>query len=204
MRSSDEVRVVIAQPHELLCDALESLFGAAGLNVVAHCTRAADLARCVRSHMPDVTLVDAELADVTDVVGAVRRGLPEVCIVLLARGLDPVVAQTSLELEVDGVVLKCASACDVVASLRRVVAGESVFPAGWLAAAHRAEVALLSARQLEVLELVVEGLPNETIAERLFISKNTVKFHVAAIYQRLGVTNRVQAVHALAELRRAG
>ena len=59
-----------------------------------------------------------------------------------------------------------------------------MFPAGWLAAAHRAADPCdgLSGRQLEVLELLGQGLPNATIAKRLFISKNTVKFHVAAIY----------------------
>jgi DNA-binding NarL/FixJ family response regulator len=61
----------------------------------------------------------------------------------------------------------------------------------------------LSERQREVLELMALGLPNELIAERLFISKNTVKFHVAAIYARLGVHNRVEAAHALAAVRDA-
>jgi DNA-binding NarL/FixJ family response regulator len=77
-----------------------------------------------------------------------------------------------------------------------------VFPAGWLAAAaSRSAEAPLSARQLEVLELLAAGLPNAVIARRLFISPNTVKFHVAAIYQRLGVSNRVQAAQALERLR---
>jgi len=204
MRSSDEVRLVIAQPHELMCGALENLLSSAGLQVVAHCTKAADIGDCVRAAAPDVALVDAEMADVADLVAAVRSGLPDARLVLLAPGLDPALAQASLDLEVDGVVLKCASAGDVVATLRRVVAGDTVFPSGWLAAAHRARAPSLSARQLEVLELIAEGLPNETIAERLYISKNTVKFHVAAVYQRLGVRNRVQAAHALSEMRAAG
>jgi DNA-binding NarL/FixJ family response regulator len=207
MRASEKGRLVIAQPHELLCDALETLLVAAGLEVVARCTRPCELDHCVGMAGADVALLDAEMAaggDVEDVVGAVRRGLPDGKIVLLAPGLDPALARSSLQLEVDGVVLKRAAGDDVVAALRRVVAGDAVFPCGWLAAAHRAEAQALSARQLEVLELIAAGLPNETIAERLFISKNTVKFHVAAIYQRLGVRNRVQASHALAELRGAG
>ena len=91
-----------------------------------------------------------------------------------------------------------------MAALARIAAGDAVFPAGWLSAARRAgdaPEAALSPRQLEVLELLAEGLPNDVIAKRLFISRNTVKFHVAAIYQRLGVSNRVQAAHALDSLR---
>ena len=67
----------------------------------------------------------------------------------------------------------------------------------------RTALETLSSRQLEVLHLLAQGLPNELIAERLFISRNTVKFHVAAIYQRLGVTNRVQAAQALGTSRAA-
>jgi DNA-binding NarL/FixJ family response regulator len=127
--------------------------------------------------------------------------------VLLACAVEPGLARETLALDVDGVVLKCASSIDVVAALRRVEAGDVVFPAGWIAAARRAADPLLetlSARQVEVLVLLAEGLPNEAIAARLFISRNTVKFHVAAIYQRLGVSNRVQAAQALESLRSAG
>jgi two-component system, NarL family, response regulator DevR len=202
-------RLLIAQPYELLLEALEHLLGAEGLHVVARCTRTSDLGRCVAAYEPDVVLVDVEMAaegDVDGLVGVVRSGLNGGRIVLLVPGVDPVLARDSLRLEVDGVVLKCASSCDVVASLRRVLAGDAVFPASWLAAAHRADCpkSCLSVRQIEVLELIAEGLPNETIAERLFISRNTVKFHVAAIYQRLGVSNRVQAAQALSHLRTAG
>ncbi|HWM11237.1 MAG TPA: response regulator transcription factor [Solirubrobacteraceae bacterium] len=158
------------------------------------------------SYAPDIALVDPELAedgDLPALVATVRRGLGTGRLVLLACRVDPVLARDSLALEVDGVLLKCGCSFDVVAGLRRILAGDAVFPAGWLAAAHRADnghTGTLSERQREVLELLAEGLPNDVIAERLFISKNTVKFHVAAIYDRLGVHNRVQAAHALTVL----
>jgi DNA-binding NarL/FixJ family response regulator len=107
-------------------------------------------------------------------------------------------------LPIDGVILTGSLGGEMVAALHRIAAGSSVFPAGWLSTAHQVRASALdtlSARQLEVLELLAQGLPNETIAERLFISRNTVKFHVATIYQRLGVRNRVQAAHALSSLR---
>ena len=203
------IRLLLAQPHTLMCDALERLLEEVGLDVIGRCTRPDDLERCVRSYAPEITLVDSELAGdgaLAELVQTVRRGLAKGRLVLLAPEVEPALARDSLELEVDGVVLKGASVADVVGALRRVVAGDAVYPAGWLAAAHRAEASTdrLSVRQLEVLELIAEGLPNEVIAERLFISRNTVKFHVAAIYQRLGVRNRVQAAHALDVLRAAG
>jgi DNA-binding NarL/FixJ family response regulator len=205
-----KTRVVLAGPHELVLEALEHLLEQAGLDVVGRCARPADLSRCLMSYAPDVALIDAEFADdgedVPALVEEVRYGLGDGRLVLLAPHVDPALARVSLALEVDGVLLKCASSCDVVAGLSRILAGDTVFPAGWLAAANRThdgEAGLLSERQREVLELLAQGLPNELIAERLFISKNTVKFHVAAIYARLGVHNRVQAAHAHAGLRAA-
>jgi two-component system, NarL family, nitrate/nitrite response regulator NarL len=190
-------------------EALQRLLEAAGLDVVARCDSADDLEGCLRRHAPDVVLIDSQLAADGDVAGLIeraRRGFDGGRLVLLVPELTPVLARDALALEIDGVLLHSASADSVVSALERVAAAEAVFPAGWLAAAHRAEAPddLLSARQLEVLELLARGLRNETIAERLFISKNTVKFHVAAIYQRLGVSNRVQAARALARLRPFG
>jgi DNA-binding NarL/FixJ family response regulator len=199
-------RIVLAQPFALVLEALESLLEASGLNVVARCDDAAQLEFCVRRHAPDVVLMDTLLArggDLAAVIEAARRGLGEGRLVLLVPEVTPCLARDALALEVDGVLLKTASSQCVVAGLDRIAAGDAVFPAGWLAAAHLATDPFrgLSERQLEVLELIGQGLANATIAKRLFISKNTVKFHVAAIYQRLGVSNRVEAAQALAALR---
>ncbi|HEX2411729.1 MAG TPA: response regulator transcription factor [Solirubrobacteraceae bacterium] len=202
----DSMRLVLALRHPLMLEALEELLSRSGIKVVARCVEPAALERCLRAHAPDVALVDAELAsgDVADLIRAASRGLPGGRLVLLAPRIDAALARDTLALAVDGVVSTGMSGADLVAALHRVAMGSSVFPAGWLAAANQRQTSALdslSARQLEVLELLAQGLPNELIAGRLFISRNTVKFHVAAIYQRLGVRNRVQAAHALASLK---
>jgi DNA-binding NarL/FixJ family response regulator len=199
--------LALAVAEALVLEALEYMFNSAGVNVVSRCTTAADITREVRARAPDLALVDAALAAPGPIGDLIRPLTGATRVVLLASRVDCELARDTLELAVDGVVLKCAGAASVVATLTRVASGDAVFPAGWLAAARRAHAALdetLSPRQQEVLELLVEGLPNDVIADRLFISRNTVKFHVAAIYQRLGVRNRVEAVHALAELRWTG
>jgi DNA-binding NarL/FixJ family response regulator len=203
------MRLVLAQPDALICDALERLLEQAGFEVSGRCGDAARLERCLQIHVPDLALVDADMAadgNVEALVAAARRGLGRGRLVLLAPKVDGALARATLGLEVDGVVLKCTASADVVGALRRVAAGDVVLPAGWLTAARRADPLLetLSARQVEVLTLLAQGLPNEAIADRLFISRNTVKFHVAAIYQRLGVRNRVQAAQALEGLRPTG
>jgi DNA-binding NarL/FixJ family response regulator len=202
-------RVVVAQPFLLVLEALERLLATSGLHVVGRCERAADLEECLRRHAPDVALVDSLLARDGDIAGLIRgarRGLGGGRLILLVPEIESGLARDALALEIDGVLLKTSSSASVIGGLERVAAGDAVFPAGWLAAARRAvePCAGLSERQREVLELLAQGLPNELIAERLFISRNTVKFHVAAIYQRLGVSNRVQAAQALGALRIAG
>jgi DNA-binding NarL/FixJ family response regulator len=194
-------RLVLAQPHKLLLDALSGLLASAGMDVTA-CSCPVELERCMRTHKPDLALLDADLAPsgLGDLVRTVRNAAPGVRVVLLAPAVEPALAREALAADLDGVLLKCAATRDFVAGLRRVAAGDAVFPAGWLAAGRAPAHETLSERQREVLELLAQGLPNEVIAERLFISKNTVKFHVATIYQRLGVSNRVQAAHALLDL----
>jgi two-component system, NarL family, response regulator DegU len=207
---SSSTRLVLAQPHALIGDALEHLLEEAGLEVIGRCGDAAQLERCLQGLAPDLALVDADMAvdgDVEGLLSAACRGLRGGRLVLLASEVDAALARRTLHLAVDGVVLKCASSEDVVGALWRVAAGDVVLPAGWIAAARRGATPLLdtlSARQVEVLVLLAQGLANEAIADRLFISRNTVKFHVAAIYQRLGVRNRVQAAQALEAVRSAG
>lgn len=128
-------------------------------------------------------------------------------VVLLAETLTRNVIAAAVEHRVDGVLLKSESLVDLLAALRHIVSGHTVFPAGWheVAArepADRALLASLSPRQREVLELLAAGRRNEEIAADLYLSLNTVKFHVRAILARLGVRNRVEAAQVLARLER--
>src|SRR6185437_12931499 len=91
---------------------------------------------------------------------------------------------------------------DLAVCLDQVASGHTVFPAEWrrvLAQRRNDPLDHLSERQLEVLGLVAQGLSYEEIGARLFISPNTVKFHLRTIYLRLGVRNRVAAARMLTE-----
>jgi DNA-binding NarL/FixJ family response regulator len=194
----DPPRIVIGQPYTLVLEALARLLDAAGLNVVARCDCTADLEACMRRHAPDVALVDPLLAadgDIVALVRSARRGLGGGRLVLLVPEVAPALAREALALEIDGVLLKSARSDSVVAGLERLAAGDAVFPAGWLAAAHRAvePCAGLSERQREVLELLGQGLSNATIAERLFISRRTAEHHVQHVYTKIGVSTRAGA-----------
>ncbi len=155
-----------------------------------------------RSTELHAVLVDGDdPASGTSVVPAVRRNQPTLKILLLCETLTPSIVRCVLEENVEGVALKSDTAEEVIVALSHVLRGHAVMPAGWQSVPvepERDPLDTLSVREREVLELAARGLRNREIAEQLMISPNTVKFHLRAIYTRLGVRNRVQAMHAIA------
>ena len=122
--------------------------------------------------------------------------------VVVADAVDEALSVAARDGDLDGVVLASARGAELVAAVTQVGAGHAVFPAGWLRQVRQSvessPLAQLSPRQREVLELLALGMDNDQIATRLYISRNTVKFHVRTIYRRLGVHNRVEAARVLA------
>jgi DNA-binding NarL/FixJ family response regulator len=91
-----------------------------------------------------------------------------------------------------------SGSADALAALQQVLDGHVVYPSAVLDhLAGRKEPPALSERQHEVLNLLALGSSNDEIAARLFISRNTVKFHLREIYGRLGVRNRVEAARVV-------
>jgi DNA-binding NarL/FixJ family response regulator len=151
-----------------------------------------------------VLLVDADDPSCgTAALPDVRRDHPHLKILLLCESLSPAIVRCAIEEGVEGVVLKSDSVEEVIVAFMHISEGRAVMPAGWQAVSVEPSsdpLDLLSAREREVLDLAAAGMRNREIAERLMISSNTVKFHLRTIYTRLGVRNRVQAMHAMAPL----
>jgi DNA-binding NarL/FixJ family response regulator len=199
------VRVVVAHQHELLAEALGRLLDDLGVLVVGSACDPSALLEHLPQTEADVVLLDAGFDPVAGPLVAIdhiRAAAPTVRIVVLAEALDEMLSIAAREGELDGVVLTGAAGVEVVAAIAQVVAGHSVFPCGWMRQiqekAATNPLVQLSPRQREVLHLLSLGMDNDQIAERLFISRNTVKFHVRTIYGRLGVHNRVEAARVLA------
>jgi len=199
------VRVVVAHRHELLAEAVGRLLDDLGLLVVGSACEP----KALIDHLPnieaDVLLVDANFDPVAGPLVAldhIRAVAPALRIVVLAEALDEMLSIAAREGDLDGVVLAGTAGVELVAAIAQVVAGHSVFPCGWMRQiqeqAATNPLVQLSPRQREVLHLLSLGMDNDHIAERLFISRNTVKFHVRTIYGRLGVHNRVEAARVLA------
>jgi DNA-binding NarL/FixJ family response regulator len=125
-------------------------------------------------------------------------------VVLLVDHVEGEIVRTAMHAGVEGL-LDCGATGDaLVMTVRQVLDGQSVFPCSVPRAASEAGhdgLELLSDRQREVLGLLACGRSNDEIAGELFISVNTVKFHLREIFHKLGLHNRVQAAQSFTTMR---
>jgi DNA-binding NarL/FixJ family response regulator len=180
------------------------------LRVVAEARDGNEAVDAARQSRPDVVLMDIRMPRL-DGLEATRRILdggtaatPRV-LMLTTFDLDEYVYE-ALRAGASGFLLKDTLAPDLIAAIRAVVAGDAVIaprrllerfiPAGEPVSPAVAcpDLAVLTAREREVLELVARGLANAGIAQPLYISEGTVKTHVGRILHKFGLRDRVQAV----------
>lgn len=198
------IRIVLADDHPLILDALANLLRAEdGFEVVASCASGAEALKEVRRHRPDVLMLDLAMPD-QDGLAVLRamsgEGLPTRTILLTAAIEDSEMLE-AMRLGVGGVVLKEMASSSVVQCIRKVHAGEL-----WLEKRSAASVieklarresgareaaALLTSREQEIVRLIGRGLRNKEIAAHLAISDQTVKVHLSHIYAKLGVDGRL-------------
>jgi DNA-binding NarL/FixJ family response regulator len=200
-----DVRVIVANQSLLLAEALGQLLDDLGLTVVATASDPETLLGRLAEGPVDVLVLDANFHAINGplvTLERIRGAAPGLSVVVIADAVDEALSVAARDGDLDGVVLASAHGAELATAVAQVVAGHAVFPAGWLRqvreAAGASPLAQLSPRQREVLELLALGMDNDQIAARLYISRNTVKFHVRTIYGRLGVHNRVEAARVLA------
>jgi len=195
------IRVLLADDHGVIRDGLGRLIGS--LEDVEVVGTAADGAEAVtRAHelTPDVVLMDLDMP-VLDGIEATRRIVedrPGQAVLVLTAFSDRRRILGALEAGACGYLLKDAASEDVAEGIRAAARGESPLDprAARTVLSARSEpdpLAGLSSREREVLDLLVEGLPNKLIARRLEISEKTVKSHLTRIFRELDVTDRTQA-----------
>ena len=198
--------MVIAHRGRVYAEGLGRLLELAGLDVAGTACEHDALVDLLARTSPDVLVLDGSLDPLAGTLArltALRATAPDARVVALAGRVDDRLRHAARESEVDGIVLTSCTGIELVSAIVQVGAGHAVVPSGCLrAVAGRAgrddPLAGLSRRQHEVLELLALGLDNDEIGRRLYISRNTVKFHLRAIYDRLGVNNRVSAARLLA------
>jgi len=203
------IRVAVVDDHPHVAIALRTLLeDAPDIQLVAESRQGSNVAALVRKERPDVLLLDLFIEPEFDALAAVRnlrKDFPDLKICLLSAFLEPVLLRGLLEAGVYGYILKdddYASRIDVI--VRDLADGEIYLsPQAYeaLAKATRAgsKDNTLSEREVEILRLAKRGLPNPQIAQSLHISPGTVRNHLSAIYRKLDVHSRHEALQIAEE-----
>jgi len=192
------IRVFTVDDHPLLREGIATLVNSQpDMTLVGQASTGHEAVQEFRRHRPDVTLLDLRLPDMSgiDVMSAIRTDFPQARLLVLTTFDGDIEIQRALAAGAHGYLLKSMPPNEMVEAIRQVHAGRKRIPAEVAAhiAEHLGEEAL-TARELEVLRQVAIGNRNKEIAERLFISEETVKVHVKHVMEKLGASDRTQAV----------
>lgn len=198
MSTLSRIRVFSVDDHPLLREGIAALVNnQPDMMVIAQASTGAEAVQLFKQHLPDVTLLDLRLPDMSgiDTLIAIRTEFPNARVIMLTTFEGDVEIQRALQAGAYGYLLKNMPPSELLDVIRLVHAGKKRIPVE--VAAHLAEHMgdeALTEREVEVLQQVAGGNRNREIAEKLFISEETVKVHIKHIMEKLGATDRTQAV----------
>jgi DNA-binding NarL/FixJ family response regulator len=197
------MRVLLADDHQLLRQAIRRALEDAGMTVVAEAGDGGEAVRLAGEIRPDIVVMDVSMP-VLDGVEATRRiheELPDLPIVIITMHGDEALRRDAVNAGAAGFLTKDVSMQEVVATITQAAGGEVALSTE-LAATILAELEVgvdraaspLTPRAEEVLQLIADGCSTSEVAAGLFISGKTVKNHLASIYEKLEARDRTQAV----------
>ena len=196
------IRVVVVDGHTLTRYGMAGLIaGQPDIELVGEADTVAAAVRAVTLERPDVVTIDLALPDGDGIRFArdLRDRHPDLGIVLLTSRDEDDVLFRALESGVSAFVAKSAPIGELLGAIRHSAVAASSFTAAGLAPAmarraHAADRLVLSPREEEALRLLGAGLSIPAIAGTMFVSQSTAKTYVARLYEKLGVSNRAQAL----------
>jgi DNA-binding NarL/FixJ family response regulator len=192
------IRVMTVDDHALIREGVAALIAnQKDMRLVGEASNGREAIEQFRSHRPDVTLMDLQMAEMNgiDALIAIRSEFPDARIIVLTTYAGDALCKRAMTAGAHAYILKGNVRKDLLDTIRAVRAGRK-FIHGEVAAelaCHAADDAL-SEREIEVLSLVAAGNSNKLIADELSISEDTVKGHVKGILSKLGVNDRTHAV----------
>ncbi len=198
LRAAAPIRVLIADDHPALREGLSALLERqTDLQVVAMAADGQEAVTLVRTHQPDVVLMDLRMPclEGADAVTAICGEWPEARIIILTTYDGDEDIYRALRAGAKGYLLKDAPCEELFTAIRQVHRGQKyIMSQVAQKLTDRFQSSELTDRELEVLQLLVQGNTNRDISEALCVAEGTVKFHVRNILDKLGAGDRTQAV----------
>jgi len=205
------MRILVVDDHSLFRDGVISLLEAGGHKVVGQAGDGLVAVESARALKPDLVLMDINmpLMDGIEALRQIKATLPDMKVIMLTVSEDDTNLVHAIRAGADGYLLKHLNAKDFLEMVNGLERGEAAITRSLTTRLLRHMTSLepesgrtpLSERELEILRLVATGKSNHAIAEQLSVSENTVKYHLKNIMQKLGVSNRTEAVTLAIQLK---
>ena len=192
------VRILIVDDHVMVAVALARVLDATGtFSVVGVCADRAEAMEILSQSSVDVALVDLRLGseDGTVLIREIRAGWPETAVLVVSGASDADNVSRAMDSGCHGYLLKGQPMHELIAGIEAVARGERAFaPDVREFVQGRSDLPALSAREIELLRLLVAGAATSEIADELYISGHTVRNHVKSVLGKLGAHSRAEAV----------
>jgi len=198
VKEAATIRVLVCDDHPLMREGIGAVIASQpDMQLVGEAGDGAEALERYRALLPDVTLIDIQMPNVDGIeaIQAIRAEAPQARIAVLTTYKGDARALQAIRAGAQGYLLKSALRKELTEAIRALAAGQRYFPPEIAAelANHLGQQGL-SAREVQVLQLIARGHGNKQVANELMLSEDTIKGHLRSIMDKLGANNRTHAV----------